>query len=117
MAWFTVVRRSRIAGAPLAARMGFPSAPTSGILRRSRSLTAAGTPPENDYDVLEDGRRIGRIYKTNHLPGAEQWVWGNGLFPNSTSDRGLAPTFEEAMAAFKAALFMAPPVGPETPAP
>lgn len=71
-------------------------------LRRSDLETASGRPPENDYDVMCEGKVVGRIYKTERYEPVE-WFWGNYREPNSAEDRGFAPSLEAAKAAFKKA--------------
>jgi hypothetical protein len=53
-----------------------------------------------DYDVLDDGRTVERIYKFN--AATEIWRWGISLPLNSCEIYGDAPTREDAMAAFRA---------------
>lgn len=71
-------------------------------LRHTRLDTPAGTPAENDYTVLEDGKVIGRIYKTARHE--EEWFWGNNRSPNMPGhDRGYAKSLDEAKAEFRRA--------------
>ena len=71
-------------------------------LRRTKLKQPNGEPVQDDYTVYEDGKIIGRIYKTNRY-GTDEWFWGNNRFPNSSADRGHAEGLEHAKAAFRAA--------------
>ena len=71
-------------------------------LRRTNLTDSAGKPAEDDFTVYEDGKIVGRIYKTNRY-GMDEWFWGNNRLPNSVNDRGHAEGFEEAKTAFKRA--------------
>jgi hypothetical protein len=55
---------------------------------------------KNDYYVLDDGRRIGRIFLSSQSPVDHPWFWG--IFPPPVGKEGYAATREQAMAAFKA---------------
>ena len=61
---------------------------------------APGIGGENDYYVLDDGRRIGRIFLSSQAPVDHPWFWG--IFPPPVGNEGYAATREQAMAAFKA---------------
>ena len=61
---------------------------------------------KNDYYVLDDGRRIGRIFLTLHGPDGHPWFWG--IFPPPVGNQGYAATREEAMADLRAATASAP---------
>src|SRR5262249_29425035 len=56
---------------------------------------------KNDYYVLDDGRRIGRIFLTLHGPDGHPWFWG--IFPPPVGNQGYAATREEGMADLRAA--------------
>jgi hypothetical protein len=68
------------------------------------SLTLKRAPigwKEDDYDVLENGVIVGRIFKVPIAPGNRQWMWTsshNGLIRRPA--HGYEPTREAAMAAF-----------------
>ena len=58
-------------------------------------------PIPDDYEIREDGRTVGRIYKAVNVT-RDPWVWfinGQGF----RSDKGNAASLEEALAAIKAA--------------
>ena len=67
---------------------------------------APGIADKNDYDVLDDGRRIGRIFLSPHAPDGHPWFWG--IFPPPVGNEGYAATREEAMADLNAATASAP---------
>jgi hypothetical protein len=56
---------------------------------------------QNDYDVLEDGVIVGRIFKVPIAPGDRHWMWAsshNGQIRRAV--HGYEATREAAMAAF-----------------
>jgi hypothetical protein len=56
---------------------------------------------QDDYDVLEDGVIVGRIFKVPIAPKDQPWMWAsghNGDYRRAT--HGYEPTREDAMAAF-----------------
>ena len=55
--------------------------------------------PDEDFDVLDDGRTVGRIYRTS--AASEIWWW-ESFVPTRRKSYGDAPTRAQAMAAFKA---------------
>lgn len=59
---------------------------------------------KDDYDVLEDGRVIGRIMKRPQNQPERPWFWTitDANFPRSLDNRGYSPTREDAIADFKA---------------
>jgi hypothetical protein len=60
---------------------------------------------QDDYDVLEDGVIVGRIFKVPIAPQNQLWMWAsshNGEMRRSA--HGYEPTREEAMAAFAKSL-------------
>jgi hypothetical protein len=66
--------------------------------------TYPGTP--DDYEVIEDGKSIGRIYfSVGVRAGSPPWFWayyrGGMTKPHSPHDHGYEETLEEAKAAFK----------------
>jgi hypothetical protein len=57
---------------------------------------------EDDFDVLEDGTVVGRIFKANAAPVGSPWMWAF-IFPHHKGRRpahGYAESREAAMAAF-----------------
>lgn len=64
------------------------------ILRRACDRRA------DDYDVLHQGRAVGRIYLTPNLVGAP-WFWS--LYDRVPGASGVTTTREEAMAALRQA--------------
>jgi hypothetical protein len=70
------------------------------LLRRR----AQGNRPSNwnpdDFDVLDDGREVGRIYRVN--AATEIWWWGVSFQLTGRKSYGRVDTREQAMAAFKA---------------
>jgi len=57
---------------------------------------------EDDYDVLENGVVVGRIFKVLVAPPDRPWMWASGHSADSISRgaHGYEPTREAAMAAF-----------------
>ena len=56
----------------------------------------------NDYDVLSDGRVVGRIFVSQAAPQDRQWMWtiAYGHHEGLAPTRGYEHTHEAAMAAF-----------------
>jgi len=60
-----------------------------------------------DYNVMEDGKVIGRIYEDRHTPAEYRWFWSITAFHVdpalgiTTNDR--VPTLDEAKAEFRKA--------------
>jgi hypothetical protein len=55
---------------------------------------------EDDFDVLDDGREVGRIYRIN--AATEIWWWGVSFQLTGRKSYGRVDTREEAMTAFRA---------------
>ena len=72
------------------------------VLKRVVLSRSSGQWREHDYDVLEDGVIVGRIFKVLIAPGDRPWMWTIGCdhHKHRTPTHGCEPTREEAMAAF-----------------
>ena len=56
---------------------------------------------QDDYDGLEDGVIVGRIFKVPIWPGGKPWIWASGHNGRlRRAAHGYEPTREAAMAAF-----------------
>jgi hypothetical protein len=67
------------------------------ILKRN----SIGQNPE-DFDVLEDGAVVGRIFRAPVAPSDREWMWASGHSTTaSRAAHGYEATREAAMAAFK----------------
>jgi hypothetical protein len=75
---------------------------TSLILRRATASRPSGEWSEDDYDVLENGAVVGRIFKVHAAPVGTPWMWtlAFGHDEDRTPMHGYAATREDAMAAF-----------------
>jgi hypothetical protein len=70
------------------------------VLRRAQGHRPGDDRGPHDYDVLDDGREVGRIYRIN--AATEIWWWGVSFQLTGRKSCGRAPTRDDAMAAFKA---------------
>jgi hypothetical protein len=59
---------------------------------------------DNDYVVLNDDRRVGRIFLSPQSPPDCNWMWTITAmdYPRTIHSRGYSATREQAMADFKA---------------
>jgi hypothetical protein len=57
---------------------------------------------EDDYNVLADGKVVGRIFISQAAPQGRRWMWSiaYGHHEDRTPTRDYEPTHEAAMAAF-----------------
>ena len=57
---------------------------------------------QDDYDVLENGVVVGRIFKVAVTPAGRPWMWANGYNAGgiARAAHGYEATREAAMAAF-----------------
>jgi hypothetical protein len=72
------------------------------ILKRASASRISGEWSEDDYDVLADGKAVGRIFKVHAAPVGTPWMWTllYGNHEDRTPTHGYEPTREAAMAAF-----------------
>ena len=69
------------------------------ILKRASASRSSGEWGEDDYDVLADGKVVGRIFKAAASPEGKPWMW-TVLLSHHEDRTGYEPTREAAMAAF-----------------
>jgi hypothetical protein len=72
------------------------------ILKRASVFRPSGEWKDNDYDVLADGKVVGRIMKAAAVPVGMSWMWtlAFGHHGDRTPTHGYEATREAAMAAF-----------------
>jgi hypothetical protein len=72
------------------------------ILKRGALSRSSGEWRDDDYDVLEDGVVVGRIFLSPGAPQERPWMWASGHSADSVrrAAHGYEPTREAAMAAF-----------------
>ena len=76
---------------------------TSGqlILKRASASRPSGEWSDDDYDVLADGRVVGRIMHAAAAPVGSSWLWSYGFDPCERQPaHGYAATRAAAMVAF-----------------
>jgi hypothetical protein len=76
---------------------------TSGqlMLKRASGSRPSGAWNDDDYDVLADGRVVGRIMNAAAAPVGSSWLWTYGFDPLERQPaHGYCPTREAAMVAF-----------------
>jgi hypothetical protein len=72
------------------------------ILRRANVSRISGQWQDEDYDVFDGDRDVGRIYLIDCQAGRESWFWGVSFQVTERKSYRYAPTLEEAKAAFRA---------------
>jgi hypothetical protein len=76
---------------------------TSLLLKRASASRPSGEWNEDDYDVLEDGAVVGRIFKVHAAPVDSPWMWTLTFWHHEdrTPTHGYEATREAAMAVAK----------------
>jgi hypothetical protein len=71
-------------------------------LKRASASRPSGDWSDDDYDVLADGKVVGRIFKSAKSPVGTPWMWTLlfGYHEDRTPTHGYEATREAAMAAF-----------------
>jgi hypothetical protein len=72
------------------------------ILKHASTSRPSGHWYDDDYDVLCEGKIVGRIMKAAAAPVGTPWLWtlAYGHHEDRTPTHGYEPTREAAMAAF-----------------
>jgi hypothetical protein len=71
------------------------------ILKRAAASRPSGEWNHDDFDVLADGRVVGRIMNAAAAPVGSSWLWTYGFDPRKRQPaHGYRATREAAMAAF-----------------
>jgi hypothetical protein len=71
------------------------------ILRRAQARKR-GERQDEDYDVFDGDRDVGRIYLVHSDDGTETWFWGVSFQVTKRKSYGYAASIEQAKAAFRA---------------
>jgi hypothetical protein len=69
-------------------------------LKRASASRSSGEWGEDDYDVLADGKVVGRIFKAAASPEGKPWMW-TVLLSHHEDRTGYEPTREAAMAGIR----------------
>jgi hypothetical protein len=80
------------------------STPTPLILKRAKFSRSSGQWQDEDYEVLADGKVVGRIYEQGGIgePPELRWFWSiTAIVPASPATHGTAATLDEAEAKFR----------------
>ena len=72
------------------------------ILKRASASRSSGQWRDDDYDVVEEGVIVGRIFLSLIAPKVTPWFWSlaHAHVSNRSPTHGYEPTREAAMAAF-----------------
>jgi hypothetical protein len=74
------------------------------MLKHRRAKWTDGSSAANDFSVIDERGKNGRIYRTLAVDGGHAWNWTvYGIAVKSPPSAGRAPTLEAAQAAFEAA--------------
>jgi hypothetical protein len=71
-------------------------------LKRASALRSSGEWSDDDYDVLAEGKVVGRIFKVHAVPVGTPWKWTllYGYHEDRVPTHGYEPTRESAILAF-----------------
>jgi hypothetical protein len=72
------------------------------VLRRANVSRISGQRQDEDYDVFDGERDVGRVYLVDSYGGNETWFWGASFQLTGRKSYGHAPTLDEAKAALRA---------------
>jgi hypothetical protein len=72
------------------------------VVKRASASPPSGEGNDDDFDVVEDGTVVGRIFKADAAPAATPWMWtlAFGHHQDRTPTHGYGESREAAMAAF-----------------
>jgi hypothetical protein len=86
------------------------------ILKRASASRSSGEWRDDDYDVLENGVIVGRIFFLDAVgPQGRPWMWASGHNGHiRRAAHGYEPTREAAMAAFAKSWRRSPTEGPRS---
>ena len=74
---------------------------TTLLLRRANVSRISGEWQDDDFDVFDGDRDVGRIYLIERFGGTEKWFWGVSFMLTGRKSYGKAESLDGAKGAFK----------------
>ena len=72
------------------------------VIRRANVSRKSGHWDDDDFDVFDGDRDVGRIYLVDGFGGTETWFWGVSFQVTKRKSYGYATSLDAAKAGFRA---------------